>query len=349
MIVVLSGKPIEKLNMSSCQLYKYNQSFFFIQKESSSYFAENFSTNDLDNDHVYWLNYHGLDEKENIGDLAKKLGIDKLIIEALHLPVRRPKIEEYPSFIYFTVSSLLPNDNQDNTLNKDQISFILGSNYLISYQDKSSCHFSEVRDRIENSRGKIRSKGADFLMYRMLGSVIDNYFEVLSDTIKNIEEIDEKILKYQSKHLFRDLENEKRKLITLRKIVLPMREICSELLSSDSIFIQKDNTRYFNNLQKSCNTILEEIDANKQILEGLANLYYAAQGQRMNQIMKFLTVISSIFIPLTFIVGIYGMNFKYMPELDNPKGYFNVLVVMAILSISLLLYFIRKGWLNREK
>ncbi len=349
MIVVLSGKPIEKLNMSSCQLYKYNQSFFFIQKESSSYFAENFSTNDLDNDHVYWLNYHGLDEKENIGDLAKKLGIDKLIIEALHLPVRRPKIEEYPSFIYFTVSSLLPNDNQDNTLNKDQISFILGSNYLISYQDKSSCHFSEVRDRIENSRGKIRSKGADFLMHRMLESVIDNYFEVLSDTIKNIEEIDEKILKYQSKQLFRDLENEKRKLIILRKIVLPMREICSELLSSDSIFIQKDNTRYFNNLQKSCNTILEEIDANKQILEGLANLYYAAQGQRMNQIMKFLTVISSIFIPLTFIVGIYGMNFKYMPELDNPKGYFNVLVVMAILSISLLLYFIRKGWLNREK
>jgi magnesium transporter len=348
-IVVLSGKPIEKLNMSSCQLYKYNQSFFFIQKESSSYFAENFSTNDLDNDHVYWLNYHGLDEKENIGDLAKKLGIDKLIIEALHLPVRRPKIEEYPTFIYFTVSSLLPNDNQDNTLNKDQISFILGSNYLISYQDKSSCHFSEVRDRIENSRGKIRSKGADFLLHRMLESVIDNYFEVLSDTIKNIEEIDEKILKYQSKQLFRDLENEKRKLIILRKIVLPMREICSELLSSDSIFIQKDNTRYFNNLQKSCNTILEEIDANKQILEGLANLYYAAQGQRMNQIMKFLTVISSIFIPLTFIVGIYGMNFKYMPELDNPKGYFNVLVVMAILSISLLLYFIRKGWLNREK
>jgi magnesium transporter len=303
----------------------------------------------LDNDHVYWLNYHGLDEKENIGDLAKKLGIDKLIIEALHLPVRRPKIEEYPTFIYFTVSSLLPNDNQDNTLNKDQISFILGSNYLISYQDKSSCHFSEVRDRIENSRGKIRSKGADFLLHRMLESVIDNYFEVLSDTIKNIEEIDEKILKYQSKQLFRDLENEKRKLIILRKIVLPMREICSELLSSDSIFIQKDNTRYFNNLQKSCNTILEEIDANKQILEGLANLYYAAQGQRMNQIMKFLTVISSIFIPLTFIVGIYGMNFKYMPELDNPKGYFNVLVVMAILSISLLLYFIRKGWLNREK
>jgi magnesium transporter len=303
----------------------------------------------LDNDHVYWLNYHGLDEKENIGALAKKLGIDKLIIEALHLPVRRPKIEEYPTFIYFTVSSLLPNDNQDNTLNKDQISFILGSNYLISYQDKSSCHFSEVRDRIENSRGKIRSKGADFLMHRMLESVIDNYFEVLSDTIKNIEEIDEKILKYQSKQLFRDLENEKRKLIILRKIVLPMREICSELLSSDSIFIQKDNTRYFNNLQKSCNTILEEIDANKQILEGLANLYYAAQGQRMNQIMKFLTVISSVFIPLTFIVGIYGMNFKYMPELDNPKGYFNVLVVMAILSISLLLYFIRKGWLNREK
>ena len=128
-----------------------------------------------------------------------------------------------------------------------------------------------------------------------------------------------------------------------------MREISNELLSFDSKFIDKDNQRYFLNLQKSCASILEEIDANKQIIEGISNLYYAAQGQRMNEIMKFLTVVSSIFIPLTFIVGVYGMNFKYMPELDYRYGYYTVVGLMILLSFILLIYFIRKGWLKREE
>lgn len=303
---------------------------------------------DIDTDHVYWLNYHGLEDKDTIEQLATKLGIDKLVIEALYAPSRRPKVEEYPNFL-FSVKSLLPSDQNENNLIEDKISFILSENYLISYQDKSSDHFIDVRDRIEKARGKIRSKGPDFLLYRMLEAIIDNYFELLSDTTKNIESIDVQILKYQSKQLFRELENEKRKLISLRKIVLPMREISNELLSFDSKFIDKDNQRYFLNLQKSCASILEEIDANKQIIEGISNLYYAAQGQRMNEIMKFLTVVSSIFIPLTFIVGVYGMNFKYMPELDYPYGYYTVVGLMILLSFILLIYFIRKGWLKREE
>jgi magnesium transporter len=346
---VLLVKMSLKLKMNNCQLYKYNTSFFSIQKESSSHFAQSFLASDLDNDHVYWLNYHGLEERENIESLAIKLSVDKLVVESLYLPVRRPKVEEYPAYIYFSVRSLLPTDSSEKTLVEDQISFILGDNYLISYQEKSSDHFTDVRDRIEKSRGKIRTKGPDFLLYRMLEAIIDNYFEVLSDSAKNIEIIDKQILKYQNKQLFRELENEKRKLISLRKIVLPLREISNELLSFESKFIQKENMRYFNNLQKSCQTILEEIEANKQILEGLANLYYAAQGQRMNEIMKFLTVVSSIFIPLTFIVGIYGMNFKYMPELEYPYGYYTIVGVMLLLSLALLFYFIKKGWLKQDE
>ncbi|MBM3430099.1 MAG: magnesium/cobalt transporter CorA [Bacteroidetes bacterium] len=348
MVAHLVNLHIKNL-MSNCQLYQYNAAFFAIKKESSHYFADNFLEGDIDTDHVYWLNYHGLEDRNAIEQLAKKLGIDKLVIEALYTPTRRPKVEEYPTFLFFSVKSLLPNEHNDNSLIEDKISFILNENYLISYQDKSSDHFTDVRDRIEKARGKIRIKGPDFLLYRMLESIIDNYFEVLSDCTKNIEAIDGQILKYQSKQLFRELENEKRKLISLRKIVLPMREISNELLSSDSKFIEKDNARYFQNLQKSCASILEEIDANKQIIEGISNLYYAAQGQRMNEIMKFLTVVSSIFIPLTFIVGVYGMNFKYMPELDYPYGYYTVVGLMILLSLILLFYFIRKGWLKREE
>ena len=334
--------------MNDCQLFKYNLTDLLIQKENSLFFADYFQKNELQSDQVYWLNYHGISEKDNIEQLATKLHIDKLIIEALYQPVRRPKIEEYPTFLYFSVRSLLPNTAPESSLIEDQISFILGDNVLISYQHKSSDHFTDIRERIEKSKGKIRSKKSDYLLCRMLEAIIDNYYEVLTDSEKNIENIDNQILNYQNKQLFRDLEHEKRKLIALRKIVLPMREISNELLSSESKIIKKENLRYFNNLSKSCANILEEIDANKQIIDGIANLYYAAQGQRMNEIMKLLTVISSIFIPLTFIAGVYGMNFKFMPELNYKYAYFIVLGIMLLLSMGLCIYFIQKGWLKKE-
>lgn len=343
-----SVKESLRLVMSNCQLYKYSSAFYSINEESSEYFLHSFSKNDVDDDHICWLNYHGLEDRQSIEHLAQNLGIDKLIIEALYFPSRRPKVEEYPNFLYFALKSLLPSGLGENTLIDENMSFILHKNYLISYQDKSSDHFADVRDRIVKGRGKIRSKGTDFLLFRLLEAIIDNYFEVLSDCIKNIEYIDDQINEYQSKQLFRELETTKRKLISLRKVVLPMREICNELLSSDSRFIEKENTRYFQNLYKSCSAILEEIEANKQIIEGIANLYYAIQGQRMNQVMKTLTVVSSIFIPLTFIVGVYGMNFKYIPELDYHYGYFVVIGSMSLLSVILIIYFLKKGWLKRD-
>ncbi|NBW29766.1 MAG: hypothetical protein EBR35_00675 [Flavobacteriales bacterium] len=269
--------------MSQCQLYKYNATFYTVKKENSEFFGSSFSENELDNDHVAWLNFHGLDDTKSIEELCHKLDLDKLTNENIHTSSRRPKIEEYPKYVFFQIKSALPTEKDDNLLNQEQISFILGSNYLISFQEKAADHFSDIRDRIIKARGKIRSKGPDFL-----------------------------------------------------------------LASSDSIFLDKANFRYFSNLKSSCASALEEIDANKQILEGLTNLYYAVQGQRMNQIMKVLTIVSAIFIPLTFIVGVYGMNFENMPELKYQNGYFIIMACMLILGISLLAYFIKRGWLNRE-
>jgi len=335
--------------MSKCQLYKYNTAFYGVKKESSEVFAASFSDNELDNDHVAWLNFHGLDDRRSIEELCHRLEIDKLTIENIHAPTGRPKVEEYPKYIFFHVKSALPTEDDSALLNQEQISFILGENYLISFQEKAADHFSDVRDRIIKARGKIRTKGADFLLFRMLEAIIDNYFEVLESITEKIERIDEQIQSKNNKLIFKEIEKEKRKLIELRKIVLPIRDITNQLESSESIFLDKSNFRYFSILKSSCASALEEIDGRKQILEGLTNLYYAVQGQRMNEIMKVLTIVSAIFIPLTFIVGVYGMNFDNMPELKYQNGYFSIMGFMFLLGISLLVYFIRRGWLKRDE
>ncbi len=333
--------------MGNIQLYKYNATFYSVKKESSSYFADEFLESELDSDHVAWLNFHGIEDTESIEQLCHKLGIDKLTIESIHKQVRRPKVEEYSKYMSFHVMSALPKELGNPFLHQDQISFLMGENYLISFQDKPSDHFPDVRDRIEKGRGKIRAKGSDFLMFRMLEAIIDNYFEVLEEISSQIETIDAQLHLTQDKSILASIELEKRKLIELRKIAQPMRDVTNQLENSESPFIQSSNRHYFRSLRSSCMSVLEEIDANKQILEGMANLYYAAQGQRMNEIMRVLTVVSSIFIPLTFIVGIYGMNFEHMPELKYTYGYYSVIAFMFALSIGLVLLFIKRGWIKK--
>lgn len=333
--------------MGNIQLYKYNATFYSVKQESSSYFANEFLESELDSDHIAWLNFHGMDDTESIEQLCHKLGIDKLTIESIHKQVRRPKVEEYSKYMSFHVMSALPKELGNPFLHQDQISFLMGENYLISFQDKPSDHFTDVRDRIEKGRGKIRTKGSDFLMFRMLEAIIDNYFEVLEEISTQIETIDTKLHLTQDKSILASIELEKRKLIELRKIAQPMRDVTNQLENSESPFIQSSNPHYFRSLRSSCMSVLEEIDANKQILEGMANLYYAAQGQRMNEIMRVLTVVSSIFIPLTFIVGVYGMNFEHMPELKYTYGYYSVIAFMFALSIGLLILFIKRGWIKK--
>ena len=333
--------------MGNIQLYKYNATFYSVKQDSSSYFADEFLESELDNDHVAWLNFHGIEDTESIEQLCHKLGIDKLTIESIHKQVRRPKVEEYSKYMSFHVMSALPKELGNPFLHQDQISFLMGENYLISFQDKPSDHFPDVRDRIEKGRGKIRAKGSDFLMFRMLEAIIDNYFEVLEEISSQIETIDAQLHLTQDKSILASIELEKRKLIELRKIAQPMRDVTNQLENSESPFIQSSNRHYFRSLRSSCMSVLEEIDANKQILEGMANLYYAAQGQRMNEIMRVLTVVSSIFIPLTFIVGIYGMNFEHMPELKYTYGYYSVIAFMFALSIGLVLLFIKRGWIKK--
>jgi magnesium transporter len=281
--------------------------------------------------------------------LCEHLDIELLSVEDIYTEKRRPKLEEYPNYMFFSVRSALPIIGEGERLEQEQVSFILGKNYLISFQEKSSDHFTDVRDRIEKKRGKIRFKGPDFLLFRMLEAIIDNYFEVLESIDESIQLLEKKLVTLKNAETFKLIETEKRKLVELRKIVLPVKEVTSHLEKLKGPFLDVDNHHYFADLKENCLAVLEDIDANKQILEGMANLYYAVQGQRMNEIMKVLTVVSSIFIPLTFIVGVYGMNFENMPELKMKYGYGIVWAVLGVIGSTMTIYFIRKGWLWSKK
>lgn len=332
----------------SCQLYRYDQEFFLVTRNTPEFFATEFIEIARDESQVTWLNYHYLANREPIEKLCEHLHIERLSVEDIYTEKKRPKLEEYANYMFFSVRSALPAESNIFVLQQEQISFILGKNYLISFQQKSSEHFTDVRDRIEKKRGKIRSKGADFLLFRMLDAIVDNYFEVLVDITDSIEKLEMKLIRVANSDTLKMIEFQKRKLIELRKIVLPLKDVAFQLEKTQSQFINSDNHPYFADLKENCLAVLEEIDANKQILEGMANLYYAIQGQRMNEIMKVLTVVSAIFIPLTFIVGVYGMNFKYMPELEYKYGYYTIVAIMFAISISLLLFFVKRGWLKRK-
>jgi magnesium transporter len=194
--------------MPECQLYKYNSSFYAVEKDEANHFVNDFVESEIDNDYVSWLNFHSLEDRESIEKICLKLGVDKLSIESIYNDIRRPKVEEYPNYMFFTVKSALPGNLALSTLDQEQITFILGNNYLISFQEKSSDHFINVRDRIEKSKGKIRSKGTDFLLFRMLEAIIDNYFEVLERIADNIALIDTKLHISENKAIFKEIEIE---------------------------------------------------------------------------------------------------------------------------------------------
>lgn len=330
------------------QLYRYNVHDLDVIKSDEEQIVTLFHP-EKDPDYQHWLNYHSMKDRTAIERLCTYLGVDKLIQEDLFKGTKRPRLEEYDGYVFFTIISALPTDKSNTDLKKERISFILGANYLVSFQEKVSDHFPIVRDRLKNRQGKIREKGPDFLLFRMLGAIVENYTEVLDEIAETIERLEAMVVRYPKSEVLRRIEWQKRKLLDLRKTVLPMRELVSQLERVESPVFDDVNAQYFLELKDSCIAVIDEIDSQKLILDGVSNLYYAVQGQKMNEIMKVLTVISAIFIPLTFIVGVYGMNFENMPELHWKYGYFLTIGLMALIALVLVFIFWKRGWLKRNE
>jgi magnesium transporter len=295
-------------------------------------------------DRVNWINLDGLQDKGIIKTIQEHFSLDTLLIEDI-LDDQRPKVEEYDDYLFFTLKMLY--SIKQGTIEYEQISFVLGSNYLISFQEKEGDLFDQFRERIRLDLGRVRKKGSDYLLYRLVDIIIDNYYIVLDSIGERIEITEDSFSHHtpeKREQTFQRIQRIKKELIYLRKAVYPLRDALSKILKDESVFIDEDNTRYFSDIYDHVIHLTDSIDTYKDLTSGLMDLHINTQNTQLNQVIKVLTVISTIFIPLTFIVGVYGMNFDFMPELRWHYGYGLIWAIMLTLAIGMLGYFKAKKW-----
>ncbi len=292
-------------------------------------------------DRVNWINLDGLEDKQTIKAIQEHFNLHALLIDDV-LDDQRPKAEEYDDYLFFTLKMLY--SIKQGAIEYEQISFVLGKNYLISFQEKEGDLFDQFRDRIRLDQGRVRKRGADYLLYRLIDIIIDNYYIVLDSIGERIEIIEDSFAHQSTENTFQRIQRLKKELIYLRKAVYPLRDAISKVLKDESGFIDDENTRYYSDIYDHVIHLTDSIDTYKDLTSSLIDIHINTQNNQLNKVIRVLTVISTIFIPLTFIVGVYGMNFDYMPELRWTYGYGLIWIIMLTLAFGMLGYFKAKKW-----
>ncbi|HOK04449.1 MAG TPA: magnesium/cobalt transporter CorA [Victivallales bacterium] len=293
---------------------------------------------------VTWINITGLHRTDIIEQIGKHYNLHPLVLEDILNIRQRPKIEYFDDYIFIVLKMLSYNEVLKE-IDAEQVSIILGSNFVFTFQERKGDLFDTIRNRLRNNIGIIRKSSSDYLLYSLIDVIVDNYFLILEKIGVRIEDIEDKILLNPSPEVIRTIHNLKNSLIELRKTVWPLREILSNLYKGESELIKDKTSVYFRDVYDHTIQIIDTIETLRDIVSGLLDVYLSSISNRMNEIMKVLTIIATIFIPLTFIAGVYGMNFKFMPELEWKMGYPMVLLVMFLSAIGMLIYFKRKKWL----
>jgi len=301
----------------------------------------------IDISRVNWLNIHGLNEPEVIAKIVEKFGADSFIISDILNTTKRTRLEEYHDILFFNVKSLLPIENSDN-INYEQISFILKGSILLSFQEKRSDFFKHIRERIRSNSGVIRTKKADFLLYLLLDAIIENFYITIESEEDRVDEIINLSKTSTKPEVLELIEKHRDNFNFLKRSIIPLRDSLYSIKSmkDDDVFndIQAENYSFFARLHQKCLELLEQIESDLITLESASSYFFSAQNHKMNEVMKSLTVVSMFFLPLTFIVGVYGMNFKYFPELEWKNGYFIIWGIMIVVVLFMFVYFKMKKW-----
>lgn len=292
---------------------------------------------------VTWINIAGVHDLALLEKLGRQFGLHPLTLEDIVNTTQRPKVEESPDYI-FIVLKMLDIKEQPVRVEQEHVSLILGEGYVISFLEDEGDVFDSVRARIRQDRGRIRRMAADFLVYSLMDAVVDHYFLAVEGMGERIEEIDERILVAPVAEDIREIHRLKREMLKLRRAVWPLREGVAALEKSDSVLIQAGTRMFLRDLYDHSIQVIEMVEANRDILAGMHDTWLSSNANRMNEIMKVLTIIATLFIPLTFIVGVYGMNFDYMPELRWRWGYLTVWLAMVAVAGGMLAWFRRRGW-----
>lgn len=293
---------------------------------------------------VSWINIDGLHDVELIEKFGKHFNIHPLVLEDILNTEKRPLMEDYGDYIYMVIKMLYYED-KENIIKAEQISIILCKNLVITFQEGGGDVFEPIRERIRNSKGRSRESGSDYLAYSLVDSIVDNYFIILEKFSDALESLEEMLMEDITQYDLNELHTLKREMLFLRKSVWPVREIVGNLERSGSPLINQTTIIYLRDLYDHTVQVIDTIETVREMTTGMLEIYLSSMSNRMNEVMKVLTIMASIFIPLTFIAGVYGMNFERMPELHAWWGYPSILVLMLIVALSMIFYFKKRKWL----
>ena len=294
-------------------------------------------------DRITWFNIDGLSNTAEIEKLGKYYDLHPLIIEDIVNTTQRPKIDEYEDYLFIVAKMLY---HQDGKLVNEHISFVLGKDYVLTFQEAGGDVFDGVRGRLEKSYGRIRSNGSDYLVFALLDAIVDHYFLVVDELSEKVEALEEQLFESQpSDDITFEIQDLKRSILRVRRAVFPLKEVIFRFQKLENDLIKNRTRNYINDLHDHILQVSENIDLYREMAWGLMDMYMTTLSNKMNEVMKVLTIMASIFIPLTFIAGIYGMNFEYMPELAFTYAYPIFWGVVIFLGGGLLVYFKRNKWL----
>ena len=291
-----------------------------------------------------WINIDGLHEEDKVAEICQQLGIHKLTMEDILSVGQRPKLEEHETYLHIVLRMCMIQPGAGSIV-EEQLSFVLQGNLLVTFQEKTGDVFENVRTRLKEGKGLIRKRGAAYLLYALMDAVVDHYFIVLEVLGERLEDLEVELLDNPGRDSLGKLHHLRREIISLRRSVYPLREVISQFAKIEEPGIEKNTQVFIRDLYDHTIQVIETIEVFRDMATGLLDLYMNSVSNKMNEIMKVLTIIATIFIPLTFVAGIYGMNFQYMPELTWRYGYVGVMVFMFVAALMMLIYFKKKRWL----
>ena len=293
---------------------------------------------------VTWINIDGVHDADVVQKIGTHFQVHPLVLEDIMNTTQRPKLEDYGSYLYLVVRMTRP-EKKNGEERFEQVSLIVAKNFVISFQEDVGDVFDPIRERIRRGKGRVRQMGSDYLAYTLLDAIVDGYFVELEKLGEEIETLEEELLFKPIPATAQHIHRLKREMIFLRKSVWPLREVISSLERSECPLFKPATTVFLKDLYDHVIQVMDTIETYRDMLSGMLDVYLSSVSNRMNEVMKVLTIIATIFIPLTFIAGIYGMNFKFMPELDWRWGYFGALAIMAAVGLVMVGFFRRKKWL----
>ncbi|MBC8420028.1 MAG: magnesium/cobalt transporter CorA [Desulfobacteraceae bacterium] len=293
---------------------------------------------------VTWVDVTGIHDTNIIEEIGKAFGIHPLILEDIVHSGQRPKMEDMGDYLYIVLKMLIHNSKEDG-FEVEQVSLIVGSNFVISFQEKEGDVFQSIRQRIRKGKGRSRKSGSDYLAYTIIDAIVDNYFIILEDMGEKIEGLQEDVISRPDPSNLKVIQDTKRHLVYLRRSIWPLREAISSMQRSESPLIGESIGPYMGDVYDHTIQVIETIETLRDTVSGTLDIYLSSMSNKLNEVMKVLTMIATIFIPLTFIAGVYGMNFKHMPELEWKWSYPVLWIAMVLLGSLMLIGFRRKKWL----